>query len=55
MASPILSRVIEGFLLHQSASGRSPNTIRNYKAELNRFQIYLNDCEIKRITSQQVE
>jgi integrase/recombinase XerD len=55
MASPILSRTIEGFLLHQSASGRSQNTIRNYRTELNRFQVFLKNCEIKTITSQQIE
>jgi integrase/recombinase XerD len=55
MSSPALSRVIEGFILHQSASGRSPNTIRNYKGDLLRFQDYLENCEVKSITPQQIE
>ena len=46
MSSPYLSRAIEGFLLYKLAGGRSSNTIRNYKKELNRFLVYIQDCEI---------
>ena len=55
MAYPSLSRTIEGFLLSKSSSGRSPNTIRNYKQELNRFLDWLGDIPIDEISSIQLK
>jgi len=43
---PNLSRVIEGFILHKSASGLSQNTIRNYKNQLKRFQEWTENAPI---------
>lgn len=55
MAYPILSRAIEGFLLSKSSSGRSVNTIRNYKQELGRFADWLGDVPIDEISSRQLK
>jgi site-specific recombinase XerD len=52
---PSLSRAIEGFLLHKSASGRSPYTLRNYRPQLIRFANQLDDQPINEITSKQIE
>jgi integrase/recombinase XerD len=52
---PCLSRAVEGFLLNVAASGRSSNTIRNYKAELKRFVGWVGDNEINKIDSQIIE
>jgi site-specific recombinase XerD len=37
MIFPLLSKAFQGFLLDKSASGRSNNTIRNYKKDMARF------------------
>jgi site-specific recombinase XerD len=55
MSYPYLSRAIEGFLLSKSSSGRSPNTIRNYKQELGRFVEWLGDIPIDEISSNQLK
>jgi site-specific recombinase XerD len=53
--SPTLSRAIEGFILHKTASGLSPNTIRNYKNQLKRFKEWANNSPIDEITPQHIE
>ena len=55
MTDVILSKAVEGFLLTKSASGRSPNTIRNYKKELSRFIETTGDKEISAVTNQEIE
>ncbi len=55
MDYPTLSRTIEGFLLHISAAGRSHNTIRNYRMDLNRFSNWLNDLRIDAVESKHIE
>ena len=55
MAYPSLSRAVEGFILSKSSSGRSPNTIRNYKQELGRFADWLGDIPIDDISSRQLK
>ena len=55
MPYPNLSRAIEGFLLSKSSSGRSVNTIRNYKQELSRFVDWIGDIPIDEISSSQLQ
>lgn len=55
MTRPNISRVIEGFILHQGACGRSPNTIRNYRQDLHRFSAYVGDKPINEISSKEIE
>ena len=55
MNQPNISRVIEGFLLHQGASGRSPNTLRNYRQELLRFLEFIGDKQIDEVSSREIE
>lgn len=55
MSQPNVSRVIEGFLLFQGASNRSPNTLRNYKQELLRFLEFVGDKNIDKVTSREIE
>jgi len=55
MLFPSLSRAVEGFILNISAAGRSPYTIRNYKAELLRFTNFVGDLEINQVSSRQIE
>lgn len=50
-----LSRAIEGYLLYQTARGRSPNTIRNYRGELARFLAWVGDSQIDQITPQGID
>jgi len=52
---PNLSRVIEGFLLHKTASGLSPNTLRNYKNQLRRFQDWTKNPPINEISPRNLE
>jgi len=51
----LLSRAIEGFLLHKRASGRSPNTIRNYRIQLERLCEWLEDPDMDEVTPQDLE
>ena len=55
MSAIYLSKAIEGFLLSKSASGRSPNTIRNYRQELSRFIERNGDMPIDSISKSQIE
>lgn len=55
MTSLNLSRAIEGFLLHQDASGRSKNTIRNYRQDLKRFLEYVTDLPIDEVSTPLIE
>ena len=55
MLYPSLSRAIEGFLLNISAAGRSYNTIRNYRMDLERFSEFINNPDIHQITPKQIE
>ena len=55
MSNPTLSRAVEGYLLHKSASGRSKYTIRNYRNQLGRFCSQLDDCPIDKVSPQDIE
>ena len=55
MSQVVLSKAVEGFLLTKSASGRSPNTIRNYRKELSRFIEITGDKEISSVTNEEIE
>ena len=55
MRYPSLSRAVEGFLLNVSASGRSHNTIRNYRTDLNRFTRYLENPAVHQVTSEKIK
>ncbi len=55
MTFPTISRAMEGFLLHKSASGRSEHTLRNYQIQLSRFMTYLEDCPINNVTPKKNE
>ena len=52
---PNLSRAIEGFLLHKTASGLSPNTLRNYKNQLRRLQDWTKNPTINEISPRNLE
>ncbi len=51
----LLSRAIEGFLLHKRAAGRSPNTLRNYRIQLDRMCAWLGDPTIDQVTSRSLK
>lgn len=55
MLYPNLSRAVEGYLLEVGASGRSPNTLRNYRNELKRLIRWGGDCPIDEVTSEYLE
>jgi integrase/recombinase XerD len=55
MLYPYLSRAVDGFILNISAAGRSSNTIRNYRSELNRFTNWIGDTEINKVDSKHIE
>ena len=46
MTDIVISKAAEGFLLSKSASGRSPNTVRNYRKELARFIEIVGDKDL---------
>jgi len=52
---PALSRAIEGFTLWKSASGRSPNTIRDYKNYLSLFSRWAQDPSVDQVTPKLIE
>lgn len=55
MTEVVLSKAVEGFILSKSASGRSPNTVRNYRKELARFIEIVGDKDIGSVTNEDVE
>jgi integrase/recombinase XerD len=55
MSFPVLSAAIQGYLIGKSARGLSDNTLRNYKADLERFALWLGDPPIDTITSRHIE
>lgn len=55
MSKPSLSRVVEGFILHISAAGRSPHTIRNYQTDLQRFCDWIHDVEVDQVRPRHIE
>lgn len=55
MSFPNLSAAIEGYLITKSAKGLSPNTLRNYRVDLERFARWVHDPPVDTITSRQIE
>lgn len=55
MTEIVVSKAAEGFLLSKSASGRSPNTVRNYRKELARFIEIVGDKEISSVVNEDIE
>lgn len=55
MTEVVLSKAVEGFLLTKSASGRSHNTVRNYRKELARFIEVIGDKEISSVANEDIE
>jgi integrase/recombinase XerD len=52
---PTLSKAVEGFLLRKGAEGRSPNTLRIYQTDLDKFIAWSKDPYIDRVTSEHIE
>lgn len=55
MLEVLLSKAVEGFLLSKAASGRSSNTIRNYRKELTRFIEIIEDKDIGSVTNEDIQ
>ena len=55
MLYPTISKAIEGFLLYQSAGGRSHYTIRNYRNQVGRFAKWIKDVPVDEVSSKDLE